>query len=56
MKHAASWLERSAATLLEVGGIAATAIGVGLVAGLVVGGAGALLAGVALDVVKARTS
>lgn len=58
MKVVASWLARSAATLLEVGGIAAAAVGVGVAlgagAGLVVGGVGALVAGVALDVSKAR--
>lgn len=58
MKHAASWLGRSAATLLELGGIAVAAVGVaiavGVGAGLVVGGVGALGAGIALDVSKAR--
>lgn len=58
MKVVASWLCRSAATLLELGGIAAAALGVGVAlgvgAGLVVGGVGALAAGVALDVSKAR--
>lgn len=58
MKVVASWFARSAATLLEVCGIAAAAVGVGVTlgvgAGLVVGGVGALATGVALDVSKAR--